>query len=148
MPVLHDFLCAAHGKFSSFDGACPHGCSAVFVTRMLSAPAILSDRTKGIDKNLRDLASDFRMTNMTNRNGYVGMPDPASAKRVQDSREAIDLLPKWESLARGSENTQAIQQALAQHHVQPDNAFAQVKDSLTGPRPMPVASFGSGADIK
>ena len=148
MAVLNDWICAAHGKFTSFDGKCPNGCDAAFVTRMLAAPAMLSDRTKGIDKNLRDLASDFRMTNMTNRNGYVGMPDPASAQRVQDSREALDLTPTWGSLARGSENKQAIQQALAQHHVQPDNALAQVKESLTGPRPMPVAAFGSSADIK
>ena len=145
MAVLHDYMCAAHGKFSSFDGKCPNGCDTAFVKKMLSGPAILSDRTKGIDRNLRDLASDFKMTDMTNRNGYVGKQDEASARRVEEAQRM--LAPSWGNMARGKENKSAISQALAEHGAQPDNALAQVRDSLTGPKPLPVAAFGSTVDI-
>lgn len=141
---LHDFRCAAHGNFESTEPICPHGCDGSFVQKVfLKAPGLTSDRTKGIDKNLRDLAADYRMTNMTNRNGSVGRPDPGAQQRVQEAQER--LAPMWGKMPTGDG---AVQQALAEHHAAPDNALAQVRESLSAPRPLPVAAFGSTNDLQ
>ena len=147
--VLHDYSCMAHGIFESDTGKCPHGCSQSFVQKVfLKAPGTKSDRTRGIDTTLSNLAHDFKLSDMSNRNGAVGRPDPGSAQRVQQAADMASMFtPTWGDMARGVENKQAIQQALAQHHAVPDNALAQVRDSLTAPKPLPVAAFGSSQDL-
>ena len=147
--VLHDYSCLAHGIFESDTGKCPHGCSQSFVEKVfLQAPGMKSDRTKGIDTNLANLAKDFGMTNMSNIHGAVGQADPGSARRVQQAADMQQMFaPSWGDVARGAENTSAIPQALAAHRAMPDNALAQVRDTLTAPKPMPVATFGTAQDI-
>lgn len=143
---LDAYVCLAHGAFDSFDGLCPHGCEKSLVRKKLAGPAILSDRTKGIDRHLRNLASDFNLTNMSNGKGYVGGNDDAAAKRNREMEEMFR--PSWGTMERGAMKTDAVQHALAEHRAQPDNALGQVTDLLTNPVPIPVASFGSKADIK
>ena len=63
MPILRDYKCPKHGFFESFDAECPKGCEGVMEVQ-LAAPAIQSDRTKGADKTLKQLAMDFKMSNI------------------------------------------------------------------------------------
>lgn len=62
MAILHNFECAAHGVFeASVEAgtvpACPHGCSASFVTLViLKAPLIGNERFRTGDRLVREMA--------------------------------------------------------------------------------------------
>lgn len=88
MPILRDYKCPKHGFFESFDPECPHGCAEIMEVQ-LAAPSIQSDRTKGADKTLNKLASDFKMTNIKStregesQEGYFtrnNAPEPREAR--------------------------------------------------------------------
>lgn len=67
MAVLNHFECKTHGIFESFEKKCPYGCSKSFVSLIfLQAPATKSRRTKGIDKELRNLADDYNLPDIRN----------------------------------------------------------------------------------
>jgi len=148
MAVVHDYVCAAHGGFESKTGVCPHGCDKAFVQKVfLKAPGMTTGRTKNIDKDTRQLAMDFKMTDMSNRGGNgVGRVDQGSAQRVEQARQMQEMFaPRWGSVATGDSG---ITQALAQHKVMPDNALSSLKPILTQPKPLVVKSSGSIADVK
>lgn len=63
MSVVHDYKCAVHGFFESSEGVCFHGCEDVQMV-FLQPVAMKSDRTKHADTTLRQLASDFKMTDI------------------------------------------------------------------------------------
>lgn len=63
MAVRRTYRCSRHGQFDGWEAICPRGC-VDGIKMMLSAPALVSDRTKGADKTLKGLASDFGMTNI------------------------------------------------------------------------------------
>lgn len=65
MPVVRSYKCEDHGYFDGWneDNACPHcgvACKQVFIKPF----AIKSGRTKNADKTLRQLATDYNMTNI------------------------------------------------------------------------------------
>ena len=63
MAVLRSYSCPRHGVFDAWEKKCPHGCKDV--TQVFTkAFAIKSSRTKGADKTLDSLASEFTMTNI------------------------------------------------------------------------------------
>jgi len=67
MAILKSYFCSKHGYFDAFaEGAvrCPAARCRCKPKEQLAAPAILSDRTKSADKNLKGLAEDFKMTNI------------------------------------------------------------------------------------
>lgn len=146
MSVLHDYQCKAHGIFESMTGRCPHGCVDSFVDKVfLKAPGGISGATRAVDKNLGSLAADYTMSNMSNRGGAVGNPHPESEKRVRETEKRLsELAPTWGTV--GKEGN-AIQEAISAHNATPGNALAQVKDVLTGPKPLVVGASGSKADI-
>jgi hypothetical protein len=113
----------------------------------LKPPGITSARTQGIDRNLEQLALDFNMTDMTNQGGRS--IKQAAGQSEEQARQMRELLaPRWGGIPRSaSDDASAIPQALAVNRVQPDNALAPVKQLLTTPKPLPVGTFGSSADI-
>lgn len=66
MAVLRQYACPKHGIVECFDDA-PHckrpRCKEDLV-ELPSAPSIVHQATKGIDKTARQLASDYKMTNI------------------------------------------------------------------------------------
>jgi hypothetical protein len=70
MPISKTFACKKHGEFDAFlmnrddKVRCPiYGCRGK-PKEMPSGPSLFSDRTKGADKTLDRLATDFKMTNI------------------------------------------------------------------------------------
>ena len=67
MAVLNDYECLAHGHFDAFEAKCPHGCSKKFVKLVfLQAVGTRSRRTAGIDRELNNIARDYRLTDIRN----------------------------------------------------------------------------------
>jgi len=65
MSVLHDYLCASHGLFESYEPECPiKFCTAELNMVFLKPVALKSDKTKQADRNLRGLAQDFQMSDI------------------------------------------------------------------------------------
>ena len=64
MSVLHDYKCAEHGYFESYEAVCPNGCIDDVMVVFLQATGTRSDTTKKNDKNIKQLAIDFGMSNI------------------------------------------------------------------------------------
>lgn len=65
MGVLNDYRCAVHGYFENTEPACyEKDCDAEVLVVFLQAPAIGSQRTRGIDQTAKQLAIDFGMSNL------------------------------------------------------------------------------------
>jgi hypothetical protein len=117
--IKKDYRCLAHGNFESTKPVCPHGCNTV--TRIhLSAPAVhTSGRSARIDSTLNGLASQYNLTDLSNRNGSVASSMPM---RPTGGLQA-GFVPM------GNNPTQTM----AQHGLLPGNATADYK--FTGPVP-------------
>lgn len=63
MAVINDYKCPAHGYFEAREPVCPHGCTDVQVV-FLHPVGTVSDRTKGSDKTIKQLALDFKMNDV------------------------------------------------------------------------------------
>ena len=66
MAVLHDYECPVHGIFEArAPRKCPFkGCTEEIGRVFLKAPGLKSDRTKGLDKTTRQLAMEYKMTDV------------------------------------------------------------------------------------
>ena len=64
--VLHDYECPTHGVFEArAPRKCPFkGCTEEITRVFLKAPGLKSDRTKQSDATMRQLAMDYRMTDV------------------------------------------------------------------------------------
>ena len=63
--ILKDYKCPAHGYFESDTAVCfVDNCEANVMRVHLRAPGIKSERTKGIDTKAKQLAMDYKMTNI------------------------------------------------------------------------------------
>ena len=63
--ILKDFKCPTHGYFESDTAACfVDSCEANVMRVHLRSPGIKSERSKGIDKKAKQLAMDYKMTNI------------------------------------------------------------------------------------
>ena len=78
MSVLNDYKCPAHGYFESREPVCPHGCTDVQVV-FLQPVGTVSNRTKGSDKTLKQLALDFNMSDIKSKKEGEAQP-PRFAK--------------------------------------------------------------------
>ena len=62
--VLHDYKCNEHGFFEAYDAVCPV-CGSTEVQMVFLQPVgTMSDRTKGSDKTINQLALDFKMSDI------------------------------------------------------------------------------------
>ena len=91
MSVTHDYKCPAHGFFESKEPVCPHGCTEVSMV-FLQPPGTMSDRTKGSDKTVRQLAMDFNMSDVKSVREGEAQP-PRFANKKPDNPFA----PRWGS---------------------------------------------------
>jgi len=105
MAIIKEWRCKEHGEFESRFAVCPNGC--VSVDRIHTrAPATVSRRTKNIDATLSGIASDYKLSDISNKNGSLANSvdkykpaaeaDPAMQKYIQSKVGAFGgrmLLP-------------------------------------------------------
>lgn len=96
MPVLHDYYCEAHGIFESFEAKCPmKNCKAELSKVFLKPVGIKSDKTKSTDKNLKNLALDFGMTDIKStregehQSGFFKRNNELSDKQFEEATQAM-----------------------------------------------------------
>lgn len=121
---IHDYICAAHGKFESRTGKCPHGCSEKMVQKVfLKAPGMVTGRTRGIDATLQGLADEHGLTDMNNQNGTSSVFRPPSGMdRTADEMRRLIMSGQTYSAGIGS-GEGAIQQTLQDSGFKGDNAL-------------------------
>jgi len=95
MAVLHDYKCDKHGYFESFEATCPmKDCSAEVLMVFLQPPGMMSESTKKNDKNIKQLAIDFDMTNIKsaregeNQAGFFTRKNKTSKRELEKESEA------------------------------------------------------------
>jgi hypothetical protein len=90
MGVLHDYVCAAHGKFEAREPKCPHGCSKRFVKIEFNTSAgIVGAKTKSTDGLLKNLANDFKLPDIANsKDGESVMAQLKKRKYKKDEQPA------------------------------------------------------------
>lgn len=102
MPIIREFRCGDCGSiFESMllpeEVDCPK-CSAPEPERVfLTAPAIKSPKTSGTDATLKALASDYGLTNMSNRDGAAVRQAPTGDHAPQFATgqpQAMQVLQK------------------------------------------------------
>lgn len=91
MAVLNDYKCPAHGFFESREAVCPHGCTDVQVV-FLQPVGMTSDRTKGSDKTLKQLALDFKMSDVKSVKEGEAQPP-----RFANQKPNNPFAPRWGS---------------------------------------------------
>ena len=98
MGVLRDFKCDNHGYFESMEDSpsCPmKGCNAEVYVVFLQAPGLVSDKTKRNDKNIKQLAIDFDMSNIKsakegeNQAGFYTRKNKTSKRQLEKEAAAV-----------------------------------------------------------
>ena len=96
MAVLHDYMCSEHGIFESMEAKCPMKfCKGELSKVFLKPVALKSDKTKATDKNLKNLALDFGMTDIKStregehQTGYLTRNNTTTEKDVQEAAAAL-----------------------------------------------------------
>jgi len=97
MGVLKDYFCDSHGVFESREAKCPiKGCNAALSVVFLQPVAIKSSKTTKTDKNLKQLAMDFDMTDIKStragehQTGYLKRKNKLSDKEFAQATEAME----------------------------------------------------------
>lgn len=97
MAVLKDYCCPKHGEFESREAKCPmKGCETDVYVLFKKAPGLKSDRTKATDKNLKNLALDFDMTDIKStregehQSGYLKRKNKLSDKKFEEATAAME----------------------------------------------------------
>jgi len=112
MAVLHDYACAAHGEFESFEQKCPHGCSAAFVRLIFKKPpGIKSNGTKVADAALRALAGDFGLTNLGSNGGESVRDYLRRGQSMDPVRKEMSFAPLWHSVPHAAPGFSQVQGA-------------------------------------
>lgn len=96
MPVLHDYFCSEHGIFEAWEAKCPMKiCKGEISQVFLKPVGIKSDKTKSTDKNLKNLALDFDMTDIKttkegeHQSGYLKRKNKLTDKQFAEATEAM-----------------------------------------------------------
>lgn len=94
MAVLHDYKCAKHGYFEARAAKCPmKDCDAEVLQVFLQAPNVVGDRTKQADKNLKQLAMEFGMSDIKStregehQSGYLTRNNKFSETQYQEAEK-------------------------------------------------------------
>ena len=127
MAVLHDYMCSEHGIFESMEAKCPMKfCKGELSKVFLKPVGLKSDKTKATDKNLKNLASDFKMTDIKStkegdsQSGYLTRNNTTKEPRPGDS-------VMW-----GSQGSFSMQNIMG------GNAFRSVRGESVGVKPTEV----------
>jgi hypothetical protein len=145
--VLHDYHCSEHGYFESRDSKCPmKQCAGEVMMVFLQPPGLVSDKTRRNDKNLKQLAIDFKMSDIKStregehQSGYLSKygpkelneptPQPDVPRETRPGDNAI-----WGNGA-GNLNMQNILAGKAVQSVRGESVSINPKDvgNLTGPK--------------
>ena len=96
MAVLHDYYCETHGMFEAWEAKCPmKNCSSTISKVFLKPVGMKSDKTKATDKNMKNLALDFGMTDIKrtyegeHQEGYLTRNNKLSKKQFAEATEAM-----------------------------------------------------------
>lgn len=81
MSVIKEWECKVHGRFDGSHPICEAGgCDSSQVERIfLTPPGIRTLRTRTIDRHLNDVAKDYNLTDMSNKNGESVMQNKINA---------------------------------------------------------------------
>ena len=91
--ILNDYKCPEHGYFEGTQASCPEGCSEGVMMVFLKAPGFVSGKTKKNDKTLKQLALDYKMTDIKStregesQSNYLAKNNPAGAPQIDQPRE-------------------------------------------------------------
>jgi hypothetical protein len=78
---------------------CPHGCSAGFVVQEFrTAPRIRSGSTSATDRNMRVMAQDLGMTDMSNRDGQSVMSSTLVGSGGVKREYAQHQVAQWKAM--------------------------------------------------
>ena len=111
MAILHTWCCAAHGEFQSFSEACPQGCDASMVHKVLGC-AISVGRSKDtanmVDRKMVDIANQFGVSDLNIRGGSSAAPgdyrwnesDNIKRMRIAGQSYAVPVDPKGDVCAQ------------------------------------------------
>jgi len=96
MAVLKDYFCQSHGIFEPWEPKCPmKGCNAELSVVFLQPVGLVSANTKKTDKNVKQLALEFDMTDIKStkegehQTGYLKRKNKLSDKQFAEATEAI-----------------------------------------------------------
>ena len=96
MAVLHDYFCSEHGIFEGWDAKCPMKICKGEISKVFLKPvAMKSDKTKATDKNLKQLAIDYDMTDIKStkegeyQSGYLKRKNKLTDKQFAEASDAI-----------------------------------------------------------
>ena len=139
MSVLHDYLCASHGLFESYEPECPiKFCTAELNMVFLKPVALKSDKTEQADRQLKGLAQDFQMSDIkSTRSGdtqagyhHHQVPDEPEVKEARPGDAAI-----WGGNFQNINMQAALAGKVAQS-VRGESVGVNPKDAgnLTGPK--------------
>jgi len=99
MAVLHDYFCSEHGIFEAWEAKCPMKICKGEISKVFLQPVGLkSDKTKATDKNLKNLALDFNMTDIKStkegehQSGYLKRNNQLSDKEFEQAGEAMQAM--------------------------------------------------------
>jgi hypothetical protein len=138
MAPLKEYRCAAHGPFEARKPKCPSGCSARFVVQEFrTAPAVRSAATKQSDRELRNLAGSYKMSDI---------PSVAEGESVMgELRKNPKYAPTWGHVEHNApgwsqrEGEKAKTFSPASMGAQPAQMIQQLKPLFTGPKPILAA---------
>ena len=136
MAVLRSYQCVKHGYFDAWEAECPHGCKKV--TQVFLKPfSIKSDRTKGADKTLKGLASDFQMTDIkSTREGefQTGYHTRNNKPELNKGHEAANGGVMWGGAGRFDMGSALAGKAVQSGNGEPAGFDPKNLGKLTGPR--------------
>ena len=85
--VLHDYKCSEHGYFEGYKAECPmKQCHGEVLMVFLQPPGLVGEKTKKNDKTLKQLAVDFKMSDIKStrqgehQSGYLTKYGPTEKK--------------------------------------------------------------------
>lgn len=97
MAVLHDYFCSEHGIFEAWEARCPMKICKGEISKVFLKPVSLkSDKTKSTDKNLKQLAIDYDMTDIKStregehQTGYMKRKNKLTDKQFAEATEAMN----------------------------------------------------------
>ena len=94
MAVVNDYKCPKHGYFEARKAQCPmKDCHEEVLLVFLQAPSLVGDRTKAADKQLKQLAIEFDMSDIKstregeNQAGYLKRKNKFTEKEYADAEK-------------------------------------------------------------
>ncbi len=96
MAVLKDYCCDQHGLFEAWEPKCPiKFCKGEISVVFLKPVSLKSDKTKSTDKNLKQLAIEYDMTDIKttregeHQTGYMKRKNKLTDKQFAEATEAM-----------------------------------------------------------